>query len=370
MIPEEISQTFTDRGCELLSDHIPNKSVLIDYICACGVQKKKMYKDFVRRGCRTCNNKKLKEIPTINIKSTKDEEWKPVTGGWISSLGQAKNAHGKPLTLCPTKYRYRLNGKHHYASRLVAEAFQLEGYKNLNNQRYVVSHKNDNPMDNRLENLVIKQKCELGAKSGTKSRQSDTFQKKLNWTEDKFQELEFVVVPELPSHKIYSNGEIWNGKRFLTFSKSGKYYSLCLSSATYKVHRLVCYAFHKINGKTTLEDYKDLQVNHKDGNTYNNSVANLEWCSQSENMFHSYETKLNKKTRYIIQKSLAGEYITEYSSIAKASRQSGEPEHRIREIAKGRQNNAARFLWEFKNPDETQEYSKKFINNPHTFTPT
>lgn len=47
------------------------------------------------------------------------------------------------------------------------------------------------------------------------------------------------------------------------------------------VHRLVADAF--IEKKA-----EGLEVNHKDGDKANNAVDNLEWCTKSENLAHSY----------------------------------------------------------------------------------
>jgi hypothetical protein len=51
------------------------------------------------------------------------------------------------------------------------------------------------------------------------------------------------------------------------------------------IHRLVAEAFIK---KVRNKEY----VNHIDGNKLNNCVDNLEWCTPSENVLHSYRTGL------------------------------------------------------------------------------
>lgn len=54
----------------------------------------------------------------------------------------------------------------------------------------------------------------------------------------------------------------------------------------YKGHRLVVEAFIPNPNKLPI-------INHIDGNKSNNHVENLEWCTQSYNNIHSYETGLH-----------------------------------------------------------------------------
>lgn len=58
-------------------------------------------------------------------------------------------------------------------------------------------------------------------------------------------------------------------------------------SVCFKIHRLVCEAFHpNPENKPT--------VNHKDGNKLNNAKDNVEWSSHQENTQHAYDTGLAK----------------------------------------------------------------------------
>lgn len=71
--------------------------------------------------------------------------------------------------------------------------------------------------------------------------------------------------------------------------------AVCVKGAktSAKVHRLLAIAFIP-----NINSYP--QVNHIDGNKYNNSLSNLEWCSAKENVKHSYATGLasNKGSRH------------------------------------------------------------------------
>ena len=57
------------------------------------------------------------------------------------------------------------------------------------------------------------------------------------------------------------------------------------SRHTLSIHRLVATAY--------LGEGDGLQVNHKNGDKLDNSVENLEWVTQLENMKHAFSTGLN-----------------------------------------------------------------------------
>jgi len=82
------------------------------------------------------------------------------------------------------------------------------------------------------------------------------------------------------------------------------------------VHRLVLSAFSMSND--------NLQVNHIDGNKSNNSLSNLEWCTQSENMLHAYKLGLEKPCDNGLKKNVSlvkdGTSVGNYKSIREMCR--------------------------------------------------
>lgn len=97
-----------------------------------------------------------------------------------------------------------------------------------------------------------------------------------------------------PKYAINKHGDVkkidtW--KSLLQNSNSRGYRSVSLKNENrnkfmhYSVHRLMATTF-LYRDPTELE-YYDMQVNHKDSNTSNNELSNLEWVTPSENVQHA-----------------------------------------------------------------------------------
>ena len=101
------------------------------------------------------------------------------------------------------------------------------------------------------------------------------------------------------SYLISSSGKIYSKKNKIVlkpFLNTKGYPSVTLKGKTKVVHRLMAENFlPKINGKD--------QVNHKDGNKQNNTIYNLEWVNNRENILHYYNSEFSG-----IQKTKSNKY--------------------------------------------------------------
>lgn len=75
-----------------------------------------------------------------------------------------------------------------------------------------------------------------------------------------------------------------------------------LKNKSKMIHNIVAEAFH---GEKKI----GMQVNHKDGNIYNNKASNLEYVTQSENIRHAFDNNLYKRSK--LTKKLAKEIYLE-----------------------------------------------------------
>ena len=92
-----------------------------------------------------------------------------------------------------------------------------------------------------------------------------------------------------------------------TKDKDG-YLVIGLGKGNYKIHRLVALAFiHNTNNYP--------QINHKDGNKSNNTVTNLEWCSNAENQNHAFKIGLKKTKQFAKVDLISDKVIRIYHSL-------------------------------------------------------
>ena len=87
------------------------------------------------------------------------------------------------------------------------------------------------------------------------------------------------------------------------------------------------------------------EVNHKDGDKLNNHADNLEWCSRSENLMHSYQILGNNPPRSKAVRCLDTGEI--YPSASVAAKKIGVDPSNVSKAVRGVQQTAGGFRWEF-----------------------
>lgn len=104
------------------------------------------------------------------------------------------------------------------------------------------------------------------------------------------------------------------------------------------------------------------EVNHIDGNTFNNCADNLEWCSHKDNMRHaSINNMLNHdskkgskhpKAKAVMQYTLDGTFVKEWGSVNEIMRETGIPADAIFRVCSSKYPHsitAKGFRWRYKN---------------------
>ncbi|MDY3132352.1 MAG: HNH endonuclease [Treponema sp.] len=142
--------------------------------------------------------------------------------------------------------------------------------------------------------------------------------------------MNWKIIEGFTDYKVNENGEVYSIKRnkILKQYERKNYLGVYLyqnNKRKFKaVHRLVAEAF--IDNPYNLP-----QVNHKDENSMNNNVSNLEWCTQKYNM--NYGTlKERQRKRMLENNPFKGKYHTKEAIEKMRLKKLGQPSKRKRKI--------------------------------------
>jgi hypothetical protein len=139
--------------------------------------------------------------------------------------------------------------------------------------------------------------------------------------------MEIKEWPKNPRYLIYEDGRIYSKlqQKFLIPKVMHDGYLRVQLSIDHKTYNFM---WHRVVLETFIQpESEKLVVNHKNGIKTDNRLCNLEWCTQKENIKHSWETGLSKPlfnhpkmSKSITQFDINMNKINEFPSITEASR--------------------------------------------------
>jgi hypothetical protein len=154
-----------------------------------------------------------------------------------------------------------------------------------------------------------------------------------------------IIDNEEVNYEVSSFGRVRNKKRknILSVHKVSGYYKVHLSINGKKkmcsVHRLVAIAF--IPNPNNLP-----QINHKDEDSSNNYVQNLEWCTASYNInYGTRNQRAAEKNSKPIAQIKDGTVVAIYSSSIEAQKQTGIDFSKIRMCCRKERKSAGGYQW-------------------------
>lgn len=238
----------------------------------------------------------------------------------------------KSVSLCKNNKK-----KTHNIHNIVAEHFLIKP----NDKNYVVNHKNENKLDNNIDNLeyITYRDNTIYSMNIKRTKNTDTYNIS-----------EFTDIPNYNNYKVSKNGEIYSKiiKRLsrITILPNG-YHKIKLKAdnGIYKdlyIHVLVAITY--LNYIPSANNYV---INHIDGNKGNNNLDNLEIVTQKDNMKHSIKINNHKIFRRGVYYVDENNGIVEYNSAKEASIKTNIDNSSILKSCKSYYKKAGNIKWNF-----------------------
>ena len=122
-----------------------------------------------------------------------------------------------------------------------------------------------------------------------------------------------------------------------------RYYMIAL----YKNRKREDLLIHRIVAETFIPNPENKPfINHKDENCFNNSVENLMWCTQKENM--NWGTAIDRRSKKLRKPVICIELGMLFDGLLEAEKQTGAKRPNICKCLKGIRETAGGYHWEYK----------------------
>ena len=158
----------------------------------------------------------------------------------------------------------------------------------------------------------------------------------------------------------FKNNRHWLRKEWILMKKKDDTNWYLVATLRNPWEKAKSYKIHKIVMDTFVWPANWLDVNHKNWNRYDNRLSNLEYCTRSYNLLHSYNKlwrvwpnkwKFGKDSttwKIVLQFSKEWTYITEFWSTHEAQRLLWIWQQNIWKVCNWKRNTAWWYIWKYK----------------------